>query len=161
MTLAEKLRGKMTPKGKEIEFMGEKVFVTFPGVDRFQVVQQRAEIGAANDLKGMKDELSAMPIDEKAWKESIAELPEGSEEPQKPKNRYDQMIEQERNSRFLLEIAPYMIVDDTGAKCFSGDDERKFISDQVAKSPEVLAAVSEKIREFGDVMSAKTADKKK
>lgn len=161
MTLAEKLRGKMTPEGKEIEFMGEKVFVTFPGVDRFQIVQQRAEISALNDLKGMKDELAAMPIDSESWNQSISELPEGSEEPKKPKNRYEQMLEQERNSRFLLEIAPYMILDDQGNKCFSGDMERKLISDQVAKEPEVLAAVSEKIREFGEVMTAKTASKKK
>lgn len=161
MTLAQKLRGKMTPEGKEIEFEGEKVFVTFPGVDRFQVVQQRAEIAATRDLKDMKDELSALEIDEKAWNEAIKELPEDSEQPQKPKNRYEQLFEQEKNSRFLLEIAPYMIIDTEGNKCFSSDDERKFIIDQVSKSPEVLAAVSEKIREFGEVMSGKAADKKK
>jgi hypothetical protein len=151
----------MTPKGKEVELGEEKVFVTLPGVDRFQIVQQRAEISAIKDLREMKDELSAMPIDSKAWEAATSELPEGSEKPKKPKNKYEQLLEQERNSRFLLEIAPYMIIDKDGNRCFSGDDERNLISDQVAKHPEVLSAVSEKIREFGEAMSAKTADKKK
>lgn len=160
MSLASKLREKRIPKGKEVDFLGETVFVVFPGVNKFQVVQDRAEIKATRALKDLKSELTKTKIDEKAWEESIKDI-DPADVPEKPKNRYEQRFEQEKNQNFVIEIAPYMIIDTDGNKSFENDAERKIISEEVSKSPEVMSALAEKIKEFGQIMSAKITPEKK
>lgn len=160
MTLAEKLRQKKSSNGLPFKVDDETtIFINFPPLSKFQTAQDKAAIFARRELADIAEDMRKEKIDEEAWSEAMKNY-EGDEEPKKPKNKYEQRFEQEKNNNFMFIIGPYMLFDEDGEPAASSKEDHETLRALIDGNPDLITAIGEKMKEFGAVMSAK-ADKKK
>lgn len=164
-TLTERLLQQTIAKGTVLLVGEEQVLVNFPPLGKFQHCQQLAEITAENELKEVAADLKAKPIDEKKWQEALENYT-GDGEPKKPKNMYEQQLEELRNSNFMFRIGPYMLFKLDGSPAAENVEDSRKLRTVIEKDPELIKAIADKMQEFGETFKKKAEsesekDKKK